>query len=91
MTQNLNGSWVFPEKIEINDIHLYAEQLSRVDFGNNLNFDLSNTMEVHSSFVGFLILAKKEAERKGSSLKIDLSADMSKLFSLLRIKDYFSD
>ena len=79
------------EKIEINDIHHYSEQLSRVRFDNNIFFDLSNTHTIHSSFVGFLIIAKNEAERKGGELKLELSDEMNKLFSLLNIGDYFKD
>ena len=91
MTLSQNGSWIFPEKIEINDIHHYSEQLSRVRFDNDIFFDLSNTHTIHSSFVGFLIIAKKEAERKGGELKLELSNEMNKLFSLLNIGDYFKD
>ncbi|MBP7901352.1 MAG: STAS domain-containing protein [Spirochaetes bacterium] len=91
MTLNQNGSWIFPEKIEINDIHHYSEQLSRIRFEDDIYFDLSNTHTIHSSFVGFLIIAKKEAKRKGGELKLSLSDEMDRLFSLLNIGDYFTD
>ena len=88
MNYSQNGCWVFPDKIEINDIHCYTEKLKSLDMSEMIRFDLKKTLNVHASFIGFLIMAKSQAEKKGCGLHLDISDELDNLFLMLKLKEY---
>jgi hypothetical protein len=89
MTLKANGSWQFPERIELCEVPFYSEKLKEYPFNSNLYFDLKNTYSIHASFIGFLINAKSKAEKQGCDLVLDLSEEVHRLFKLLKVHDYF--
>lgn len=90
MTLKTNGSWQFPERIELCEVPFYSEKLKDYPVNANLHFDLKNTHSIHASFIGFLINAKNKAEKHGCELVLELSEDVQRLFKLLKVHDYFA-
>lgn len=58
--------FTFPGEITFESASGYFNRLNDVDLGGDLFFDLSNTEEVHSSFIGFLINLKNNIENEGA-------------------------
>jgi anti-anti-sigma regulatory factor len=86
-----NGTWQFPENIELADIHRYTETFSSLQHTGEVIFDLNGTRSIHAAFVGFLIQVKSESEKNGARLRVELSVELRRLFTLLNILRFFSD
>lgn len=82
--------WIFPESISFEKAAEYVEKLNENEDIINIVFDLSSTVNIHSSFIGFLIHAKHSLNKRGANLTLILSLTVEKLLILLNIIDYFS-
>ncbi len=58
--------------------------------GKNIIFDLTQTINMHSSFVGFLIHAKHHLILRGNILLLRISLTVEKILILLNIMEYFT-
>ncbi len=58
--------------------------------GTSVTFDLSDTVNIHSHVIGFLIHAKHHMEKIGGKLTIILSLTVEKILIMLNIREYFS-
>ncbi len=45
--------WTFPEEIKIENVATYDRVLKKMTDDKNIIFDLSNTFDIHASFIGF--------------------------------------
>ncbi|MCP4129988.1 MAG: hypothetical protein GY754_03120 [bacterium] len=84
------GSWKFPDQVTLMHVTDYNRILENREINNTVLFDLSETCDIHASFVGFLINAKSIINKSGNRLFIFISAAVEKLLSMLNILDYFS-
>jgi hypothetical protein len=82
--------WAFPKNISIEQVSSYVEQLRYINPGETVNFDLSKTVNIHSSFIGFLLHAKQNIGRNGGKLVLVLSLTLEKILIMLNIINYFS-
>ncbi len=83
-------SWNFPKSISIEQVSSYVDQLKHVKPDETISFDLSKTVNIHSSFIGFLLHAKQNIEKNGGKLELVLSLTLEKILIMLNIIDYFS-
>jgi hypothetical protein len=83
-------SWNFPKSISMEQVSSYVDQLKYVKPVETVTFDLSKTVNVHSSFIGFLLHAKQNIERNGGKLELILSLTLEKILIMLNIIDYFT-
>ncbi|HOT45211.1 MAG TPA: hypothetical protein PLM53_12500 [Spirochaetota bacterium] len=83
-------SWNFPKSISIEQVSSYVDRLKYVKPVETITFDLSKTVNIHSSFIGFLLHAKQNIERNGGKLELVLSLTLEKILIMLNIIDYFS-
>ncbi len=82
--------WEFPKSINIEEVSEYVESLKNVKPGEVVTLDLSRTVSIHSSFIGFLIHAKHYMNKNGGTLVLLLSLTVEKILIMLNIIDYFS-
>jgi hypothetical protein len=82
--------WDFPKSISIEQVSCYVEQLKYVKPEETVTFDLGKTVNIHSSFIGFLLHAKQNIGRNGGKLVLVLSLTLEKILIMLNIIDYFS-
>jgi hypothetical protein len=83
-------TWDFPKNISIEQVSTYVDQLKYVQPEETVTFDLSKTVNIHSSFIGFLLHAKQNIGRNGGKLVLILSLTLEKILIMLNILDYFS-
>jgi anti-anti-sigma regulatory factor len=82
-------AWAFPPRISLDDVPGYLEKLKQLDMSGTVYFDLTDTVTIHSSFIGFLIHAKHTIRGNGGRLILQLSTTIEKILSRLNIADYF--
>jgi hypothetical protein len=82
--------WKFSKSVDPEEVSEYLEQLAVMTPGTSLTFDLSETINIHSNFIGFLIHAKHHLEKAGGRLTIILSLTVEKILIMLNIREYFS-
>ena len=82
--------WKFSKSINPEEVSEYLDQLAVIAPGTSLMFDLSETVNIHSNFIGFLIHAKHHIEKAGGKLTIILSLTVEKILIMLNIREYFS-
>lgn len=85
-----NKAWVFPPHINLDEIPDYLEKLKQLDMTGIVHFDMSTTVSIHSSFIGFLIHAKHTVHGQGGRLILSVSTTVEKILTRLNIFDYFS-
>jgi hypothetical protein len=83
-------TWKFSKSISPEEVSEYLEQLTLITPGASLMFDLSDTVNIHSNFIGFLIHAKHHMQKIGGKLTIVLSLTVEKILIMLNIRDYFT-
>ncbi len=83
-------TWDFPKNISIEQVSSYVDQLKHIKPEVTVTFDLSKTINVHSSFIGFLLHAKHNIGRNGGKLVLILSLTLEKILIMLNIINYFS-
>lgn len=84
------NTWEFPKNISIEQVSSYIEQLKYIKPDETVTFDLSKTVNIHSSFVGFLLHAKHSIGKNGGKLVLILSLTLEKILSMLNIINYFA-
>ena len=82
-------SWTFPKAIGLEEIPEYLDKFSRIDTSGLVVFDLSRTVSMHSSFVGFLIHAKHAMLGNGGRLILRVSSTIERILAMLNILEYF--
>ena len=82
--------WTFPRNISIEEVSEYVERLKNIKSGNFVTFDLTKTVLIHSSFIGFLIHAKHYINKINGRLAIELSLTVEKILVMLDLYGYFS-
>jgi len=82
--------WIFPDNIKFDEVPQYVERLKEHDLNKRIIFDLSETVNMHSSFIGFLIHARYNIKNDGGTLLLHLSFTVEKILTMLNILDYFS-
>jgi anti-anti-sigma regulatory factor len=88
MTTPMN-TWTFPRNIEYSDVPHYLRKFENLKITSAIAFDLSDTEEMHSSFIGFLICAKQALEKKGHPLVLHLSPSIEKILNMFQMLEYF--
>lgn len=83
-------TWAFPKNISIEQVSSYVDQLKNINPGETVTFDLSKTVNIHSSFIGFLLHAKQNIGRNDGKLVLILSLTLEKILIMLNIINYFS-
>lgn len=86
----IDSTWIFPESITFDAVSEYAETFHSVCGNRNMVFDLSQTHNIHSSFIGFLIHARHTLHKEGGQLHLLLSYTVERLLVLLDLMEYFS-
>ncbi|MCP4132984.1 MAG: hypothetical protein GY754_18610 [bacterium] len=81
--------WIFPARIGFENVSLYTEKLQLQSRDNNIIFDLRETVDIHSSFIGFLIIAKNTINKHENDLLLILSYSAARILKMLNILDYF--
>ena len=66
----------------------YSRILEKYENNDFVSFDLTNTIHVHSSFIGFLLHAKHQISSRGGNLCIYPSSAVTKIIDLMQLKDY---
>ena len=82
--------WIFPKSVNIEEVSEYVERLKNIKTGEVVTFDLSKSVNIHSSFIGFLIHAKHHISKNGGRLVLFLSLTVEKILIMLNIIEYFS-
>jgi anti-anti-sigma regulatory factor len=85
-----NKIWIFPKSVNIEEVSEYVESLKNIKSRDVVTFDLSKTVNIHSSFIGFLIHAKHHINKNGGRLVLLLSLTVEKVLIMLNIIEYFS-
>jgi len=88
--KNHMNEWTFPERIDYNEVPEYLRRFEAEAITGTLVFDLRDTEVAHSSFIGFLIVAKHAIEKSGHDLVLRLSPALERLLAMLHILEYFS-
>jgi anti-anti-sigma regulatory factor len=83
-------TWTFPKDIKFEDVSSFSDRFEKEMSGKNIIFDLTDTINMHSSFVGFLIHAKHHLLLKGNILLLRISFTVEKILILLNIMEYFT-
>ncbi|HOO72461.1 MAG TPA: hypothetical protein PK926_11935 [Spirochaetota bacterium] len=81
--------WTFPENIKFEEVSDYLDRFKHIDASQKIIFDLTDTINIHSSFIGFMINAKHLTVRNGGSLTLRLSFTVERILTMLNIIDYF--
>ena len=81
--------WNFPEKIGIIDVTDYVEKAKKFNLSDTIVFDLRNTIDMHSSYIGFLIQMKHLVSKNNGKFVLLLSFTAERILTMLNIIDYF--
>jgi len=84
----LENCWKFPKEISLEEVPQYSKRFEKIEKPNFLQFDLTQTEWIHSSFIGFLIYAKHSLASKGGRLYIIPSPSVQRIFHLMNLNDY---
>lgn len=85
------NSWKFPRTINFESSSTYVHRFNNLDYSEEIIFDMRETDNVHSSFIGFLINLKQKVNMNGGKLTFYLSDSIEKLFNILKLHDFFMD
>lgn len=83
-------TWTFPKDIKFDMVPHYLKKFDKIPENPDIIFDLSVTKNIHSSFIGFLIHAKRKTEKQGSKLILQISPSLEKIFFMLNIENYLN-
>ena len=87
--QESQSQWIFPKQIDFETASNYFNKMGRFDYSGELTFDLSNTEEVHSAFIGFLMDLKQRYDNHGGSFTLKLSSSLEHLLRQIELRDFF--
>jgi anti-anti-sigma regulatory factor len=82
--------WVFPASVDFEKTALYTKKYREMTNHDVLFFDLSDTVAIHTSFVGLLISIKHDLEKNGGKLVLTISGEIEKLFEMMKISEYLA-
>ena len=82
--------WRFPEIINLFEVPEYLQLLMRIKKHKEIVFDMTETLDINSSFIGFLIYSKEQLKKKRINYVFLLSPSVEKIFSMLGMNEYFS-
>ena len=82
--------WVFPPNVDFEMTASYTKRYREQRNKSLYFFDLSDTISLHSSFVGFLISIKHDLEKTDGHLLLNTSPEVDELFTRMKIFEYFS-
>jgi len=80
--------WTFPKEIPLEEVPQYSSRFEKIEKPASLQFDLSQTEWIHSSFIGFLIYAKHSISSHGGKLYIIPSPSVQRILHLMNLNDY---
>lgn len=83
------NTWRFSENIEFEEVTNYLKRFDKLAHNQTITFDLSETENIHSSFIGFLIHAKRKIESGKGKLILVISPSLEKIFTMLKLNDYW--
>jgi anti-anti-sigma regulatory factor len=81
--------WTFPKSIEYSEVPQYLRRLDGQTNDRALVLDLSDTEDMHSAFIGFLIVAKERIEKTGFKLVLYIPPSIERILKMLNIFEYF--
>jgi anti-anti-sigma regulatory factor len=84
-TQNY---WAFPKEIPLEEVPRYSSIFEKITEPKTIQFDLTKTEWIHSSFIGFLIYAKHLTTSKGGKLYIIPSPAVQHILDLMNLREY---
>ncbi len=84
-----DNTWRFPENIEFEEVTNYLRKFDKLSHNQTITFDLSETENIHSSFIGFLIHAKRRMETEKGNLILIISPSLEKIFTMLNLNNYW--
>jgi anti-anti-sigma regulatory factor len=82
-------TWKFPTIINFFEVPEYLNIFMRIKRSKEIIFDLTETRDINSSFIGFLIYAKEHLKSSGRKPVFIKSPHVEKTFALLGMKEYF--
>lgn len=82
--------WKFPPVIDISHVSLYMSVFNRLVHSERIVFDMKDTEEIHSSFIGFLVFCKERLGNGGGELVIEPSSYLEQTLTFLGMGEYFS-
>lgn len=84
-----DNNWKFPKSINFETAASYSQKFRNINYDESIILDLSETENVHSSFIGFLIDLKQRIDRSGGELTIYPSPTLERLLNVINLHDYF--
>lgn len=85
----INNTWKFPENIGFDQVNDYLRIFEKLDCNETITFDLTETENIHSSFIGFLIHARRRIDKESGKLMLLVSPSIEKIFTMLNLNDYW--
>lgn len=82
--------WRFPETIKLFEVPEYLQLFIKIRKHKEIVFDMRNTLDVNSSFIGFLIYCKENLRKQGGKYVFLMSPNVEKVFSMLKMNEYFA-
>lgn len=83
--------WKFPSVIDICHVSLYMSVFNRLVHNGRIVFDMKDTEDIHSSFIGFLVFCKERLGKGGGQLVLEPSPYLKQTFTFLGMGEYFSE
>lgn len=83
-----NNKWIFPESIKLEVVPFYSTIFDKRTKDSTIYFDLSQTREVHTAFVGFLIHCKHLADENKQKIVITTSPELKQTLTMLEADKY---
>ncbi len=87
---DVTSKMTFPKQIGFTDVAAYVEQFTLLDHSHPIVFDLRETVDIHSSFIGFLLHSKTVISRQKGNLILLLSYTLEKVLIMANLTDYFT-
>jgi len=90
MIRSEEDIWVFPASIDFEKAALYTKKYREQENRALYFFDLSATIAMHTSFIGFLLSVKHDLDKSGGRLILNTSREIEDLFAKMKLTDYFA-
>lgn len=78
----------FPQKIDWGSPCDYEIIMDNISLDQKIIFDLTQTKEITSSLIGFILDSKNKIDNAGGTLKLLLSRPVEKVFKMVHIFKY---
>jgi hypothetical protein len=83
-------TWRFPSIIGLFAVPRYLRILDHAFDIDTVIFDMTRTTDIHSAFIGFLILAMERLNMEGKKLEFRMSPYIRKTITMHGMNDYFN-